>query len=343
MDFSLFYFADGDASSAQGYRLLLDGARFADANGLVAVWTPERHFHPFGGRYPNPAVTGAAVAAITERVQIRAGSVVGPLHHPARIVEDWSVVDNLSNGRVGISLASGWSPADFVLRPDAYADRGQRVLDAVTEISTIWRGGGFVGTDGKGAEVTTSVYPRPVQRTLPIWLTSAGRSETFKNAGRLGVGVLTHLIGQDLDRLAESIAAYRAARVRHGHAGRGHVALMLHTFLAADVDEARDIVRAPFSRYLRSNFSLVEKSFGRFASRQPTAADIEILIDRSFERYFQTAGLFGSIDDVRPMVNRLAQAGVDEVAALIDFGVDHQMVLDSLPLLAELQEASIKN
>ena len=44
------------------YRLLLEGAKFADAHGFAAVWTPERHFHEFGGLYPNPALTSAAVA-----------------------------------------------------------------------------------------------------------------------------------------------------------------------------------------------------------------------------------------------------------------------------------------
>jgi hypothetical protein len=42
MEFSLFYF--GNDVGADGYRLLLEGARFADTEGLTAVWTPERHF-----------------------------------------------------------------------------------------------------------------------------------------------------------------------------------------------------------------------------------------------------------------------------------------------------------
>ena len=72
------------ASTQQNkYRLLLEGARFADQNGFVAVWTPERHFHAFGGLFPNPAVTSAAIAAITEKIGIRAGSVVSPLHSGA--------------------------------------------------------------------------------------------------------------------------------------------------------------------------------------------------------------------------------------------------------------------
>src|SRR3954452_23193304 len=123
MDLSLFYFADDSAADGDRYRLLLEGARFADANGFAAVWTPERHFHPFGGLYPNPSVTSAAIAAITDRVKIRAGSVVAPLHHPLRIAEEWSVVDNISRGRAGISFASGWHATDYALRPENYLDR----------------------------------------------------------------------------------------------------------------------------------------------------------------------------------------------------------------------------
>ena len=105
IDFSLFYFAADAAEAAGGkYRLLLEGAKYADEHGFSAVWTPERHFHPFGGLYPNAALTGAAVAAVTRRIGIRAGSVVLPLHNPIRVAEEWSVVDNLSNGRVGSEL-----------------------------------------------------------------------------------------------------------------------------------------------------------------------------------------------------------------------------------------------
>lgn len=54
MDFSLFYFADGSVGETGGgrYDLLLDGAKYADTHGFSAVWTPERHFHPFGGSTP---------------------------------------------------------------------------------------------------------------------------------------------------------------------------------------------------------------------------------------------------------------------------------------------------
>src|SRR5437868_15224370 len=134
MDYSLFFFADSAAPGADKYRLLLDCARFADRHGFTAVWTPERHFHPFGGLYPNPSVTGAAIAAITENVKIRAGSVVLPLHNPVRVAEEWSVIDNISKGRVGISVASGWHTDDFVLMPDSYADRKEVMLRQIETV-----------------------------------------------------------------------------------------------------------------------------------------------------------------------------------------------------------------
>src|SRR5437667_9412496 len=121
MDFSLLYLARGTGQdSGNRYRLLLEGAKFADQHEFDSVWTPERHFHAFGGLYPNPSVTSAAVAAITEKIKIRAGSVVLPLQNPIRVAEEWSVVDNLSNGRVAISFASGWQINDFVLAPHNY-------------------------------------------------------------------------------------------------------------------------------------------------------------------------------------------------------------------------------
>ena len=248
MDLSLFYIADNGIANTDRYRLLFEGARLADSHGFSAVWTPERHFHSFGGRYPNPAVTGAAVAAVTERISIRAGSVVAPLHHPVRIAEEWAVVDNLSGGRAGISFASGWNAVDFSLRPENYFDRKRVQADTIEAVRRLWRGEEVELTDGTGTPARVRIYPVPVQADLPIWLTSTGNLATFQQAGELGVGVLTHLIWQDLDDLAKKISIYRQAfRARGSATKEGHVVLMAHTFLGSDREEVREIVREPLS------------------------------------------------------------------------------------------------
>ncbi|MEM9493042.1 MAG: MupA/Atu3671 family FMN-dependent luciferase-like monooxygenase, partial [Myxococcota bacterium] len=192
VDFGLFYFADdeGARSGRERYRLLLDGARFADTHGFSSVWTPERHFHAFGGLYPNPSVTGAALAAITERVGIRAGSVVLPLHHPVRVAEEWSLVDNLSGGRAGIAIASGWHANDFVFAPERYAERKAAMMEGIATIRALWRGETVSWRGGNDSDVAVQLRPRPVQTALPMWLTAAGNPATFEAAGRIGANVL---------------------------------------------------------------------------------------------------------------------------------------------------------
>src|SRR5207249_8113791 len=133
LGFSLFMWGNDDAPGRDKYRLMLEGAKYFDRNGFEAVWTPERHFHAFAGPYPNPSVTGAALAAVTENIGIRAGSCVSPLHHPIRIAEEWAVVDNLSNGRVGLAFASGWQANDFVLRPENYANSKGVMLEQIDQ------------------------------------------------------------------------------------------------------------------------------------------------------------------------------------------------------------------
>ncbi|WP_306213845.1 MupA/Atu3671 family FMN-dependent luciferase-like monooxygenase [Actinoplanes sp. RD1] len=338
MDFSLFYFAnDSRQGEADRYGLLLEGARFADTHGFAAVWTPERHFHPFGGLYPNPSVTGAAVAAVTSRVAVRAGSVVAPLHHPLRVAEEWSVVDNLSNGRAGVSFASGWHAADFALRPEAYADRRRLMIEQAEQIRALWRGEAMTVTDGVGSPQELRIFPPPVQPELPVWLTTGGAVETFEAAGRMGAGVLTHLLGQDLDDLRAKIAAYRAAAPD----GRGHVVLMVHTYLGEDEDEARDLVRPALSDYIRSSLGLILSSQLDGKRRIDVAKlppeEIDFLVEQGFRRYFDDGGLLGTLPKARGVVRRLAGLGVDEVACLVDFGLPDKLVLAGLDRLDELR------
>ncbi len=343
MDFSLFYFANNSRElESDRYRLLLDGAKFADRNGFSAVWTPERHFHSFGGLYPNPSVTGAAVAAVTERIQIRAGSVVAPLHNPLRIAEEWSVVDNISGGRVGLSFASGWHAVDFALKPENYENRREILISYTDQVRRLWRGEKIDVVDGTGKPQQVGIFPPPVQAELPVWITSAGGVETFRNAGRAGAGLLTHLLGQDLGELEAKIAEYRAASVEH-HGKDGHVVLMVHTFLGEDEDEVRELVRGPMSDYLRSSLGLLLGSQQGSARKiDPSTLrekDVDFLVERAFERYYEDGALLGTVDKTRKIVDRAAGIGVDEIACLIDFGLPQDTVLSGLNHLNALRQS----
>ncbi len=356
-DFSLFYFASEAAGTGHhAYRLLLEGAKFADTNGFAAIWTPERHFHAFGGLYPNPAISSAALAGITKNVKLRAGSSVAPLHHPVQVAEDWALVDNLSNGRAGMAIASGWQPNDFILRPEAFATRKDIMLDAVTTMRRLWAGEAlpFPGHDGK--PVMVEIHPKPMQKPIPLWLTAAGNPETFAAAAKLGCGVLTHLLGQTFEEVADKIAAYRAAWRSAGHAGQGHVVLMLHTFVGQDEEQVKNVARGPMKGYLKSAVDLVRRAawtFPTIVNRADSAGvtpqemfekealspeDLDQLLDHTFERYYQTAGMFGTPESAKDIVRRVTEIGVDEVACLIDFGIDTDLVLENLPNIKALMD-----
>jgi natural product biosynthesis luciferase-like monooxygenase protein len=352
MDFSLFYFSSDQNDGPGGaYRLLTEGARFADEHGFVAVWTPERHFHDFGGLYPNPSVTSAALAMITKRVQIRSGSVVAPLHSPIRIAEEWSVVDNFSNGRVAVSFASGWMPEDFAVMPESYKDRKEIMYRDIEVVRRLWRGERVMMPGPLGKEVAIKIFPRPVQRELPLWLTASGNPETFQMAGRLGMNLLTHLLGQSIEEVSKKIALYRQAWTEAGHAGRGHVTLMLHTFVGESLESVKATVREPLIEYLRKSADLIKGyawAFSAFKHRSNSKEDIDFsalskqemdaLLEHSFERYFETSGLFGTPEGCVKIIENLKTNDVDEVACLIDFGVDPEVVLEHLTQLETLRQ-----
>jgi len=342
IEFSLFYFASDDQAAArEKYRLLLEGSKFADRHGFSAIWTPERHFHAFGGLYPNPSLTSAALAAITKKVRIRAGSVVLPLHDPLRIAEDWAVIDNLSGGRAAVSFASGWHADDFVLAPDNYARRKQIMVEGIETIRKLWRGEPVVLRGGAGNPVEVAIHPRPVQPELPVWITAAGNTETFQLAGELGAGLLTHLLGQDIEELEEKIRIYRES-YRKNHAGRGHVTLMLHTFLGRDPESVRETVRKPFRDYLATSFGLMSnlmRSLGLDA-HDLAETDREDVLSHAFDKYFETSGLFGTPKSCLETVERLKAIGCDEIACLIDFGVEYDSVIEGLRYLEELKRRS---
>lgn len=353
MDFGLFYWGNDDGPGKRKYQLLLEGAKFADSHGFSAIWTPERHFHAFGGPYPNPSVTGAAVAAVTKNIAVRSGSCVAPLHHPLRIAEEWAVIDNLTEGRAGLAVASGWQPDDFVLRPENAPPANKSAMyEAINQLRALWRGEAVSYPNGSGKDVAVVTQPRPVSAELPIWVTTAGNPDTWREAGEIGANVLTHLLGQSINEVGDKIKIYRAALETAGHNPDNFtVTLMLHTFVSDTREHAREISRQPMKDYLNAAAGLIKQYAWAFPAfkrpkgvENPFQLDLEILspdeldaiLEFAFERYFEESGLFGTVEDCLDRVEQLKRIGVDEIGCLIDYGIDPDVVLEGLRPLAEV-------
>ena len=333
----MFFSADEAETKEDRYRFVREASRIADARGFEAVWIPERHFHRFGGLFPNPAVVAAAIASETRHIRIRAGSVVLPLHDPIRVYEEWAVVDNLSRGRVDLSFATGWDAESFCLAPSCYANRVERTFAGIDEVTSYWAGKPGQRKNGHGETTEVVPLPRPIQPELRTWLTAARDPHLFQEAGRRGFNLLTALLFQTVEELSAKIAIYRQARQDAGlDPAAGRVTVMLHTFIGRDSDEVLATVREPLTRYLRTSINLWRKESESLDALSATTE--EDVVRLAFERYYRSSGLFGTPAAAVTRIDRLRETGVNEIACLIDFGVPAETVVQNLGYLAELRQ-----
>ena len=335
ISFSFLFFSDvrKDISDEKKYAFMRDITIFGDQEGFEAIYIPERHFYEFGSIYANSALVTAYLIPQTKRIRFRTAGITLPLHHPAEVVEWWAMNDILSGGRVDLGFGSGWNKADFILAPNNYEDRRKICGDRISIIQKLWRGESveFEGPDGE--KIATKVFPKPIQKEITVWLLISQSDEAFSYAGKQGYNIFTMLYGIDLPALAKKITLYRQARKEAGY-DEGVVTLMLHTFIYKSYEAVQQHVEQPFKNYINSSLQAQTKDIPNQAPF--TEAEKNKMLDYAYQRYFKTGGLFGTIDDAKAMIEKVIVAGVNEIACLLDFGVDYDVVMDSLPYLKDL-------
>ena len=334
ISFSYLFFSDvrEEISDQDKYGFARELVEFADQAYFEAVYFPERHFSEFGSIYANNGIMAAYFAPLTKNVRLRTAAVTNTLHHPVQIVENWAMIDVLSNGRVDLGFGNGWNKADFILSPDTYDIRSELRNERIPIIQKLWRGEAmnFPGPGGEMFE--TRVFPRPIQRELNVWYVTLSE-EGFAYAGSQGYNIFTMLYGIDLPALGKKIARYHEAREAAGLDPKGgKVSLMMHTLVHPDLDWVQHQISSPFKKYIRSTLAPHMKSAGKTLS--PDERDK--MVDYSFVRYFKTGGIFGSIEDCQRQIDLAQQVGVTEIAFLQDFGVDYGTVKSCLQHLEQL-------
>jgi len=245
--------------------------------------------------------------------------------------------DILSGGRVDLGFGSGWNRPDFILAPDHYDRRREICSERIEVIKRLWRGESvvFKGPDGEDTPVT--IHPRPVQKELNVWLLVAQNDDAFIHAGRSGYNVFTMLYGNNLETMGRKIKLYRKAREEAGLDPKtGIISLMLHTFVHPDQALVHSAVEAPFKVYIKSAMDVHVKA--RFIQGETEVGEEEKakMLAYAYQRYFKTSGIFGSLEHGREIIDEAIAVGVDDIACLVDFGVDYRLVKESLPYLEKL-------
>lgn len=113
-------------------------ARTAEEVGLDSLWVGDHLLYdlPEGRRGPWEAWSIlAALAAVTERVEIGPLVAALPFHNPAVLAKKAATVDEISGGRLILGVGAGWNQFEF----DAFGLPFDRRVDRFAEAFTIIR------------------------------------------------------------------------------------------------------------------------------------------------------------------------------------------------------------
>jgi alkanesulfonate monooxygenase SsuD/methylene tetrahydromethanopterin reductase-like flavin-dependent oxidoreductase (luciferase family) len=127
-------------------------AHTAEGIGLDSLWLGDHLLYQWDGlpsRGPWEAWTSlAAIAAVTERIQLGPLVAATSFHSPAMLAKKAATLDEISGGRLILGLGAGWNEADYRGYGFPFDHRVSRFAEAFTIIRTLLREGriDFQGT-----------------------------------------------------------------------------------------------------------------------------------------------------------------------------------------------------
>ena len=243
MQLGIYTFGElGDDRDAGARRLaeVLEEAELADRVGLDVFGVGEHHRPEF--LVSAPAVVLAAVAARTSRIRLTSAVSVLSSDDPVRVFQEFSTVDLLSGGRAEIMAGRGSFIESFPLFGydlqdyDAlFAEKLELLLELREQERINWSGA------YRAALGDIGVYPRPVQRPLPVWIAVGGTPASVVRAGSLGLPLALAIIGGLPERFAPLVTLYRDAAGQAGHdPAEASVSINSHAYVADTGEQARD-------------------------------------------------------------------------------------------------------
>jgi probable LLM family oxidoreductase len=212
----------------------------ADQVGLDVFGVGEHHRREFLDSAP--AVILGAAAARTQRIRLTSAVTVLSAADPVRVFQEFATLDLLSHGRAEMVAGRGSSIEAFPLfglRLEDYDSLFAEKLDLLLKIRdnehVHWSGEYRPTLTGQG------IYPRPLQKPLPIWVGVGGTPQSFVRAGVLGLPLMVAIIGGETRHFRPLIDLYREAGRRAGHSP-DQLKVGMHSlgYVAETMQEAAD-------------------------------------------------------------------------------------------------------
>ena len=195
---------------------LLERMEHADNVSLDIFGIGEHHRKEFLDSAPT--IILAAAASRTKHIRLTSAVTVLSAADPVRVFQNFATLDLVSQGRAEIVVGRGSFTESFPLFGLNIQDYDELFSEKLELLLRI-RENEVVNWSGKyrPALKNQSIYPRPLQEKLPIWLGVGGTPQSFIRAGRLGLPLMVAIIGGDTHRFRPLIDLYREAGEKAGH------------------------------------------------------------------------------------------------------------------------------
>jgi probable LLM family oxidoreductase len=203
-------------NDADALAQLLERIEHADEAGLDIFGIGEHHRKGFLDSAP--VLILAAAAARTKRIRLTSAVTVLSAADPVRVFQNFATLDLISRGRAEMVVGRGSFIEAFPLfgyNLQDYDELFAEKLDLLLKI----RDSEFVTWSGKfrPALKNIPVYPRPLQKSLPIWVGVGGTPESFIRAGSLGLPLMVAIIGGETHHFRPLVDLYREAGKKAGY------------------------------------------------------------------------------------------------------------------------------
>ena len=217
---------------------LLERIQFADEVGINVFGVGEHHRKEFLDSAPH--ILLSAAAAKTSKIILTSAVAVLSAMDPVRLFQNYATIDLISKGRVEIVAGRGSFTEVFPLfglnfddYDDLYAEKLELLLKIREKETISWKG------KFRPELINQSIYPRPYQKELPIWLGAGGSPNSFIRAGMLGIPLMVAVIGGQTHRFKNLIDLYYKSAEKAGH-DKSKLKVGLHSlgFVAKTKEEA---------------------------------------------------------------------------------------------------------
>ena len=309
------------------YAEVIEEAVEAEALGWDGFFFTEHHFDAWS-LAPSPNLLLAALAMKTRKMRLGTGVHILPVHDPVRLAEEAGMLDVMSGGRLEVGLGRG----NFQFELDRFTAPAEESIARFDEHLDVFtkalRANRFT-FDGRWTKVRrpSTVYPRPMQPSLPIWI-GATSPATVEKVGRLGHNLAGGAFPDRGERLDRFIAASRNA----GRSVSGANFMVLAPLFVAPTDAEAEKIVSAVSAQMRP-FALRRVEDGAAA---PASLTSESLADFS---------IFGSARTVsHKLAHILEGCGARRLMAILRFrGTSTEIVRQTQRLFAEEVAPALRN